>query len=268
LENHKFFKNNLKTKDRFFIETSLLTPSEMLEYNPEMLDITVVIPTYNERENIKKLIPLVSEALRGYSYEVIVVDDSSPDGTAEAAKELANNYPVKVITRPEKLGLSSAVVEGFKISLGENIGVIDADLQHPPEELKNLVQALLNGYDIAVGSRYVNGGKIEGWSKFRYVVSRGATILSAPLTDVKDSMSGYFFLKRKVISNVSFSPAGYKILLEILVKGSYNKVKEIPYTFKLRESGKSKLDTGEYVNYLKLLYYLYGFRLKMILYKR
>lgn len=233
-----------------------------------MVDVSVIVPTYNERENIKKLIPQIARTLNGYDYEVIVVDDSSPDGTAGEARHLANNYPVRVIIREKKLGLSSAIVEGFKVSLGEYICVIDSDIQHPPEHIKHFIQTMSEGYDIVVGSRYINGGKVEGWSMYRSLVSRGAIMFSAPLTNVKDPMSGYFLLKRSVIENVPFNPIGYKILLEILVKGSYNNVKEIPYTFKLRESGKSKLGIGEYANYLKLLYNLYGFKLKRILHGR
>ncbi len=226
------------------------------------LYISVIIPTYNERGNIEKLIPQVAEVLQNYKYELVVVDDSSPDGTAETAREFAEKYNVRVLVRQEKSGLSSAVVEGFNASLGDIIGVIDADLQHPPEYIINLIQAISDGYDIAVGCRYIEGGKTEGWSMFRLLVSRVAITLSVPLTDVKDPLSGYFFLKRKVIENVSFNPIGFKILLEILVKGFYNKVKEIPYSFKLRERGESKLGVSEYASYLKLLYYLYGFKLK------
>lgn len=230
-----------------------------------MVDVSIVIPTYNERENIQKLIPLVADNLSEYNYEIIVVDDSSPDGTGAVVKELSKSYCVKIIERSGKMGLSSAVIEGFKASKGKYIGVIDADLQHPPEYIKNFILAVSNGKDIAVGSRYSDGGKIVGFNKFRSLVSRGAVLLSKPLTDVKDPMSGYFFLKRKVIEAISFNPMGYKILLEILVKGSYNKVKEIPYSFKTRENGESKLDTGEYINYMKLLYHLYGFKLKSVL---
>ncbi|MCE8428033.1 MAG: polyprenol monophosphomannose synthase [Candidatus Methanoperedens sp.] len=229
-----------------------------------MVQVSVIIPTYNERENIIKLIPSIDKNLSDYEYEIVVVDDSSPDGTAEAVRELANNYPVKAIVRPEKSGLSSAVVEGFKASCGKYIGVIDADLQHPPNYLKNFVLAVSNGQDIAIGSRYVKGGIIEEWSNYRSMVSKGAIMLSSPLTDVKDPMSGYFFFKRKVIENISFDPRGFKILLEILVKGSYKEIKEFPITLKNREKGKSKLDIKEYMNYLWLLCCLYGFKLKKI----
>ena len=227
-----------------------------------MVDVSIIIPTYNERENLKKLIPSIAENLHEHDYEMIVVDDSSPDGTAAIARELANDFPVRVIERPRKLGLSSAVVKGFKESSGKCIGVVDADLQHPPEYIKNFVSVASKEHDIAVGSRYIDGGRINGWSNLRFIISKGAIILCRPLTDIKDPMSGYFFLKRKVIEGISFNPKGYKILLEVLVKGLYSSVKEIPYTFRPRENGKSKLGIGEYANYLKLLYHLYGFKLK------
>lgn len=233
----------------------------MLEDNQEKLHISVIIPTYNERGNIERLIPQVAEILQNYNYEMVVVDDSSPDGTAEAARELAEKYNVRVLVRQEKSGLSSAVVEGFNASLGDIVGVMDADMQHPPGYIIDFLQAISDGCDIAVGCRYMEGGKTEGWSMFRLLVSRVAIMLTAPLTDVKDPLSGYFFFKRKVIENVSFNPTGFKILLEILVKGFYNNVKEIPYSFKPRKEGQSKLVVSEFASYLKLLYHLYGFKL-------
>ena len=226
--------------------------------------ISIIIPTYNEKENIGKLIPSIHKILKAYNYELIVVDDNSPDGTAKFAEELSELYPIKVLKRNEKLGLASAILHGFHNSRGEILGVIDADLQHSPEYLKNFVDSVCNGQDIAIGSRYVKGGKIEEWSNFRSIVSKGAIMLSAPLTGIKDPMSGYFFLKRKVIDNINFIPKGYKILLEILVKGSYNEVTEFPITFRNRQNGKSKLNIKEYTNYIELLYCLYGFKLKRI----
>ncbi len=226
--------------------------------------ISIIVPTYNEKENIRKLIPIISRNLKNYRHEIILVDDNSQDGTARAAEELSKEYPVTVLKRKGKLGLASAILHGFRHAKGDFLGVIDADLQHPPEHVMDLSLSVMNGQDIAIGSRYTRGGKIRGWGIFRSLVSRGAIILSAPLTNVKDPMSGYFFLKRKVIEDIEFNTTGYKILLEILVKGSYDHVKEIPYSFKLRESGKSKLGIGEFGNYLKLLYHLYGFRLKRI----
>ena len=228
--------------------------------------ISIIVPTYNEKRNIIKLIPNIYRTLEEYEHEIVVVDDNSPDGTAKVAKELSKNYPVKVLRRSGKLGLASAILHGFKHAEGDILGVIDADMQHPPECIKDFVQAILSGYDLAVGSRYMRGRNIQGWSRLRLLVSKGAIMLSKPLTDVNDPMSGYFFLRRKVIKGITFNPIGYKILLEILVKGCYNNIKEVPYTFKIRENGKSKLGIVEYINYLKLLYHLYGFRLKRLLY--
>lgn len=227
--------------------------------------ISIVIPTYNEKDNITKLITKISNTLEGYEYELIVVDDDSPDGTAEIVEELSKNYPITVLRRNEKLGLASAILHGFQYAKGDILGVIDADLQHPPEYIKKFVHVVNNGCDIAIGSRYTEGGRIEGWSMFRHIVSKGAILLSRPLTNIKDPVSGYFFIKRDVIDNISFNPIGYKILLEILIKGSYDNVKEIPYTFKIRKKGKSKLGGNEYINYLKLLYHLYKFESKRIL---
>lgn len=224
--------------------------------------ISITMPTYNEKENIKKLIPVIDDVLNWCKYELIVVDDNSPDGTAEVAEELSNKYPVRVLKRERKLGLSSAILHGFQNSRGRILGVIDADLQHPPKYMKELIHATSNGYDIAIGSRYVEGGKTEDWSMYRSIVSKGAIMLSRPLTDIRDSTSGYFFLKKDVIKDMSFSSLGYKILLEILTKGSYENVKEIPYTFKNRQNGDSKLGKGEYVDYLKLLYHLYRFKFR------
>jgi dolichol-phosphate mannosyltransferase len=223
--------------------------------------ISIIIPTYNEKENIGILIDTIHKVLKGYNYELIVVDDNSPDGTAKIAEELSKLYPIRVLKRSGKLGLASAILDGFQHSRGKILGVIDADLQHPPEYIKNFIYSVSNGHDIAVGSRYAKGGSIDGWSAFRKAVSRGAIALSMPLTNVMDPVSGYFFIKKKVIENTELNPIGYKILLEILVKGSYNKVQEIPYTFKLRENGKSKLGIGEYINYTRHLYGLYGYKL-------
>lgn len=230
----------------------------------EIEKISVIIPTYNEKENITKLIPAIHNVLKGYEYELIVIDDNSPDGTAEMAEKLSKIYPIRVLKRSGKFGLASAILYGLQNSKGDILGVIDADLQHPPEYMKGLIQEINNGYDIAVGSRYIGGGKTEGWSIYRSVVSKGAVILSRPLTDIKDPMSGYFFLKKCVIKDISFSSIGYKILLEILTKCSYENVKEVPYIFKTRQNGNSKLGKSEYINYLKLLYSLYSFKLNKI----
>jgi dolichol-phosphate mannosyltransferase len=226
--------------------------------------LSIIVPTYNEAENIKPLIERIGETLRQNDYEVLVVDDNSPDGTAGMAESLSKAYPVRIIHRPGKSGLASAVVEGIGEAEGDIVGVIDADLQHPPELVAQLVEAVTEGNDIAIASRYVQGGGMENWSFLRKITSRGAILLSRPLTKAHDPVSGCFFLKKEVVTGIKYKPAGFKILLEILVKGKYKRIKEIPYTFRERAKGKSKLGLGEYTSYLKLLYSLYLFRLKAI----
>jgi dolichol-phosphate mannosyltransferase len=228
--------------------------------------ISIIVPTYKERDNIKKLIPMICKTLHDYEHEVIIVDDSSPDGTAKIAEKLAERYSLKVLKRARKFGLASAILHGFNHANGDILGVIDADLQHPPEYMKEFIKAIENGYDIALGSRYVKGGRIEGWSKKRILISKGAILLAKPLIwRVKDPISGYFFFRRGVIESVKFNPTGYKLSLELLVKGNYSKIKEIPYTFKVRGKGESKLNSGEIYRYLHLIGHLYKYQILRIL---
>jgi dolichol-phosphate mannosyltransferase len=225
--------------------------------------ISIVSPTYNESENIRLLVKRISRVMHDREHEIIIVDDNSHDGTAEIAKKLSKKYSVKTLVRNGKLGLASAILTGFDHARGDILGVIDADLQHPPEYLLEFVKAIEeNDCDIAIGSRYTNGGGIEGWSKKRLLTSKVAVLLALPLIrDVRDPMSGFFFLKKSVIENVKLNPTGYKLGLEILVKGNYNKVKEIPYTFKPRKNGASKLNKSEIFSYLRLLKDLYMYKI-------
>ena len=229
------------------------------------MKVSVVVPTYQEKENIKLLVERIGAALAGQDYEIIVVDDNSPDGTAEVAASLANSYPVRVIKREGVRGLGTAILEGFRNAKGDMMGVIDADLQHPPEALPELAAAIESGAEVAVASRYVRGGRIEGWPLLRRLISRGAVLLASPLTGVRDPMSGYFMLTRGAVEGKGFSPQGYKLLLEILVKGSYHRVKEVPYTFGSRQAGKSKLNSAEYARYLRLLFDLYLYKARKAL---
>ena len=221
--------------------------------------ISIVIPTYNENENIKKLIP---DLFSNYpDLEVIIVDDNSPDGTSKTARRLAKKYNIKVLTREKRLGLSSAVLLGFKSVSSNILGVMDADLSHPASKVKELIE-LTKYYDIVIGSRLVQGGKVQKWPLWRKLVSMGATLLTKPLTEIRDPMSGFFFIKKDVIKNRKLSPIGYKILLEILVKGKYKNVVEVPYIFQNRNSGTSKLTLKEYLNYLTHLARLYTYKIK------
>jgi len=229
------------------------------------VELSVIVPTYNEKENIPELIARVEEALRGVPHEVVVVDDNSPDGTAEVAEELGRLYGnVRVVRRPCKMGLASAGLDGVKVAKGEVIAVLDADLQHPPELLPKMLERVKEGYDVVIASRYVKGGGVKGWSLWRKLVSKVATKLAHLVIPesrlVKDPMSGFFMFKRSVLKNASLNPTGYKILLEVLVKGRYSSISEVPYLFEPRKRGKSKLGSKEIINYLKHLLALSGYR--------
>lgn len=217
--------------------------------------LSVIVPTYMERESIVELIERIEASLKLLPSELIIVDDSSPDGTAECAEELNHRYGnIRVIRREGKLGLSSAVLAGFQKARGGVLGVMDADLQHPPELLSEMYGKISDGYDLVVASRYVEGGETEGLGLGRRAVSRGATALAhflLPRTrSVRDVVSGFFMFRREAIEGVELRPVGYKILLEIVVRGKYDSVAEIPYTFKPRRAGKSHLNMREIWNYM------------------
>jgi dolichol-phosphate mannosyltransferase len=221
--------------------------------------LSLVIPTYNERENIGLLITRVNEILKetGLPFEIIVVDDDSPDRTWEAALDLREKIPgLRVIRRVNERGLARAVVRGWREARGEILAVMDGDLQHPPEILRLLVKAVCyDDVDIAVASRHVRGGGVSRWNIVRRGVSWFATlmatwVLPGTLRTIRDPMSGYFALRRSVIEGYPLAPEGYKILLEVLGRGRYRRVEEIPYTFVERERGGSKLGPRQYWEFI------------------
>lgn len=212
-----------------------------------------MIPTYNEKPNLRELVSRVDAACRerNMQVEIVIVDDNSPDGTGALADELAGEFNVKVIHRAGKLGLSTAVLEGFDVATGDILVVMDADLSHPPEKVPELAEKIASGdTQMAIGSRYTEGGEVENWPLHRRLVSKGATLLAKGLTKVKDPMSGFFAVKRSVVEGVELDPVGYKIGLEILVKGGCEKVVEVPITFADRKAGKSKLGASVYLKYI------------------
>jgi dolichol-phosphate mannosyltransferase len=220
--------------------------------------VSVIIPTYNEAANIVRVVDRCLSAISGYRCEVIVVDDNSPDGTWRLVEEqYAGDDRVRVVRRTGDRGLATAVSRGFREASNEYCAVIDADLQHPPEKLPELIEALDSdpAVDVAIGSRHIANGGIENWSRARRIVSRGATVLARlgipRVRSVSDPLSGFFAVRRSVIDDVALDPTGYKILLEILARCDCNRVAEVPYVFREREYGDSKLDGGEYVNFLK-----------------
>lgn len=222
--------------------------------------ISLIIPTYNERENIVPLVERIHRAMSNYDYQILLIDDDSPDGTAEVAANLSPRYPVRVIVRRNKRGLASAVVDGLRISKGEIIGALNADLQHPPEVIPDLLREIENGADIAIASRYVKGGRCQDWGLTRRIISRGATALAHLLLPstrrFTDPMSGFYMLRKSVIANADLRPTGYKILLEILLEGKFHQVAEVAYTFGSRRSGYSKLGIRQYIDYLRHIFRL------------
>ncbi len=223
--------------------------------------LSVIVPTYNERDNMGLLIPRLSRVLESESipYEILVMDDDSPDGTCDEVQRLSAEYPgARCIKRMQDRGLSPAVMEGFREAVGDIYLVMDADLSHPIEVVPELYRAIAHdGADVAVGSRHIKGGGIEDWPLKRKVISWGASMLARPLTSCSDPMSGFFAIRPSVIKGAPLRAKGYKILLEVLVKGRYDKVVEVPITFKDRELGESKLGSDVIVNYVQHLMWLY-----------
>lgn len=227
--------------------------------------LSIIIPTYNEAGNIALLIKEIHKTLKE-DYEIVVVDDNSPDGTGQIAKRLSKGYHVRVLIRKGERDLSSAVLDGFKIAKGNYLCVIDADLSHPPKLILDLYKALIEKKaNIAIGSRLVKGGGAEIWPLYRRIISIIATFLARPLTKVKDPMSGFFIVRKEIIKNVKLKPKGYKILLEILVKTNCKNFIELPYIFRERRVGKTKLGFFVIINYIGHIGRLYLYMIKKLI---
>ena len=224
--------------------------------------LSLVVPTYNESGNVVVLVEKLTGLLDRIcpnDYELIIVDDDSPDQTWEIARSLLSEYPnLRVMRRTAERGLSTAVIRGWQASRGRLLGVIDGDLQHPPEVLEKLLGELVSGSDLALASRHVVGGGISEWSVFRRMTSRGAQILGLMIAPqvvgrVSDPMSGYFMVRRSSVTNQILNPQGYKILLEILGRGEIEQISEVGYVFQERQDGESKVTWRQYVEYLQHL---------------
>ena len=223
----------------------------------QKLQISLITPTYNECENIPLLAQEIFEIIANepdIDLELIVVDDNSPDGTGAAAEALKEKYPVKVVHRAGKLGLGSAVMEGFAQSERPYLGVIDADLSHDPAILPQLIHALRQ-HDLTIGSRFGETSHVEDWALHRRLISLVGVTAARILTGVQDPLSGYFFLRRDVLSKLELTSAGYKILLEILVKGRYQSHLSIPFIFRNRQFSNSKLNLREHLLFFKQILY-------------
>jgi dolichol-phosphate mannosyltransferase len=223
-------------------------------------ELAVVVPTFNERDNISELVSRLDECFRGTAWEVIFVDDDSPDGTAACVRDIARKDPrVRCLERIGRRGLSSACVEGMLASSAPYLAVIDGDCQHDETVLPRMLELLKSGEaDVVVGTRYADGGGIGSWTASRVRMSRFATRLSRAVIkhDLSDPMSGFFALRREVLELVvrSLSSVGFKILLDIVASSPKPlRVKELPYEFRNRHAGESKLDGQAVWGYLMLL---------------
>ncbi|WP_436533646.1 glycosyltransferase [Actinoplanes sp. HUAS TT8] len=229
---------------------------------PEVLRQSVIVPTYNERDNVTALLDRLAATLPHTETEIVFVDDST-DGTPEVIAEVARDYPMAITVhhRDEGVGgLGGAVVEGMRIARGEWIVVMDADLQHPPEIVPDLIAAgMRDGADLVIGSRYAGGGSTGGLADgYRKLVSRGSTILVKTLfrnhlLQVSDPMSGLFAIRASSLDAGQLRPLGYKILLELIVRNRPGRVVEVPYTFQARHAGESKSTVAEGLRFLKHL---------------
>jgi len=222
--------------------------------------LALVLPTLHEAGNIKAVLQRVRSSLDplGIPYEVIVVDDDSQDGTSEIVHEISESDPrVRLLVRSNARGLGGAVVHGWERSQAEIVGVIDADLQHPPELLPQLWKAIEAGADLALASRYAAPGGLRDWNLVRRGLSRMAIWLTQPLQKpeirVQDPMTGFFLVRRACIRDIALETQGFKILLEILVRGEVRSAVEIPFSFGLRKAGASKAGLKEGLDYIFLL---------------
>jgi len=226
--------------------------------------LSVIVPTYNEKDNVRALIERTLDVFGGLSEdaEILIVDDDSPDGTAAEVRAVAGEMKaaelVKVIVREDDRGLAKSVMAGFEAAKGDVLAVMDADLSHPPELLPELLKPIRSGdAEVTVASRRVDGGGVENWPIKRRFASWFAGLLARPLVPVKDTTSGFFALRRECIDGVELRPIGYKIGLEVMARATYANAREVPFTFTDRRAGASKLGGAVMAAYLVQLAALY-----------
>lgn len=223
------------------------------------MDLSIVIPSFNEKDNIRPIVKRIHDALSSMSiaYEIWFVDDSRDDTVETLTAVASEDERVHVHHRTDARGLASAVVDGFGLAQGRYLIVMDADLQHPPELLPDIYERLVSGVDVVIPSRFVDGGSDGGLGPFRKLVSWTARVIGQlalkRLRRITDCTSGFFGLRRDVIANAPLDPIGWKILIEVLVKGEYRTVHELPYAFLARDAGESKMSMHEQWNYFRHL---------------
>jgi dolichol-phosphate mannosyltransferase len=226
-------------------------------------ELTMVVPTYNERDRLAELVGAVFAAAadQGVALEMVVVDDNSPDGTGALADQLAERYRLTVVHRSGKLGLGTAVVEGFGAASADVVGVMDADFSHPPALVPRMLKVFrATNADLLVASRYIAGGSTPTWPFRRRLLSRAACLLARGLSPIRDATSGFFLIRRSIAEQVTIQAGGFKICLELLVRGAAARLVEMPFRFDDRELGESKMSTREAAGYLVQLKDLYRVR--------
>lgn len=224
----------------------------------------MVLPTYNERERIGELVSAMFRecAAERIDLELVIVDDNSPDGTGAIADDLARTHRIRVIHRAGKLGLGTAVVEGFNVASAAIVGVMDADFSHPPALVPRMLSTFREtAADLVVASRYVPGGSTPDWPVKRRLLSRTACLLARPLSPIRDAASGFFLIRRDIARGTVIKAGGFKICLELIVRSGAARLVELPYRFDDRELGESKMSLREAAGYLIQLRDLYRLRL-------
>ncbi len=230
------------------------------------INVSIIVPTYKEAENITPLSEQIDQAMKHakLTYEIIVVDDDSKDGIIEAVEKLKNRYNIKLKVRKAEKGLSSAVIAGFGMVTGGLIVVMDADLSHPPLKIPELVTPILDGKsDFMIGSRFVKGGSAPHFNWYRKLNAWVSKMIARPFTRVADPMAGFFAFDRRLFKpGLELNPLGFKIGLEMIVKASPKRISEVPIQFRERQFGESKLSLKEQICYLihikRLFEYKYG----------
>ena len=227
--------------------------------------LSLVIPTYNEKRALQALLPKLSAVARKLRtpVEFIVVDDNSPDGSADFAQQFPTDTPstLRVVKRAGKFGQASAVIEGWRSARGSILGVMDVDGAHDESVLPELLEAVVEGpAELAVASRFLKGGGAGDWAWSRRVLSYVAVLLAQPICPARDATSGYLLFRREVLEGVSLDPSVFKIGMEVMVRGRYRTFTEVPYVHKARSKGAGRIDPGEVLSYLYQLASLISYR--------